>query len=330
MMKMFLGAVMSSGLVFTFMHKVLETKFHNIRNKRASGNAKRGLFGTVIGSSILGSGMTIAGACPGMVISQVGTSTPSALFTMGGGLLGAFVFGLVEPVMHKVFIVKGEKQAPVRLEKLVGLTYPEMSMIFSIMCAVILLGLESYISWKSEVPPETNPECIPLLTCDNISPVIGGILIGLLQVPAFLVMNSTLGSSSSYVSVSGVWVQLNSVLHGMFPYFAAKSNMAFSTWWQTIYIGSAIMGSMIASGVTPSTILTPSESIHGVSPLEGVIGGFLMVFGSRFAYGCTSGHGLSGLPLLMVHSLVAVAAMFGGAMLLGLIFSVKNPSMYYV
>jgi uncharacterized protein len=56
-----------------------------------------------------------------------------------------------------------------------------------------------------------------------------------------------------------------------------------------------------------------------VPPAAALIGGVLMVFGSRMAEGCTSGHGLSGMALLQLRSFVAVPAMFTGGITTGLI-----------
>lgn len=39
-----------------------------------------------------------------------------------------------------------------------------------------------------------------------------------------------------------------------------------------------------------------------------------MVFGARVAGGCTSGHGISGMSMLAMGSLVSVVTMFGGGM----------------
>jgi uncharacterized membrane protein YedE/YeeE len=46
------------------------------------------------------------------------------------------------------------------------------------------------------------------------------------------------------------------------------------------------------------------------SPLLSLLGGFLIVGGSRLADGCTSGHGISGMSSLALTSFVAVPAMF--------------------
>ena len=49
-----------------------------------------------------------------------------------------------------------------------------------------------------------------------------------------------------------------------------------------------------------------------VGRIRAVLGGTIMLFGSRLAGGCTSGHGISGMSLLSVSSFVSVAAMFAG------------------
>ena len=57
--------------------------------------------------------------------------------------------------------------------------------------------------------------------------------------------------------------------------------------------------------------------VLGVDTPAAFCGGFLMLFGSRMAGGCTSGHGLSGMGLLATASFVAVPAMFGGGIAVG-------------
>lgn len=56
-----------------------------------------------------------------------------------------------------------------------------------------------------------------------------------------------------------------------------------------------------------------------VGNLQAVLGGAVMLFGSRLAGGCTSGHGISGMSLLSISSFVSVAAMFAGGMGLAIV-----------
>jgi len=46
-----------------------------------------------------------------------------------------------------------------------------------------------------------------------------------------------------------------------------------------------------------------------------IVGGFFVGFGTRYAQGCTSGHGILGLSALQWPSLVATASFFIGGIL---------------
>ncbi|MBS1557899.1 MAG: YeeE/YedE family protein [Bacteroidetes bacterium] len=74
-------------------------------------------------------------------------------------------------------------------------------------------------------------------------------------------------------------------------------------------------------GITPTNSLMP-EQIFGwdsLLSLKGfmliIVGGFLVGFGTRYAQGCTSGHGILGLSALQWPSLVATASFFLGGIL---------------
>ena len=60
------------------------------------------------------------------------------------------------------------------------------------------------------------------------------------------------------------------------------------------------------------------DSLAGRAPMA-FAGGFIMVLGARIADGCTTGHGISGVAQLAVGSMVAVAAMFAGAIATALV-----------
>jgi hypothetical protein len=49
---------------------------------------------------LLGVGMAVSGACPGMVLSQVGTGTASSGITLLGCACGALVAGLLQPTLN--------------------------------------------------------------------------------------------------------------------------------------------------------------------------------------------------------------------------------------
>lgn len=61
---------------------------------------------------------------------------------------------------------------------------------------------------------------------------------------------------------------------------------------------------------------------------QSILGGFLMLFGSRIASGCTSGHGISGMSLLSLPSMFAVGGMFVMGFIVGLSYNAIDSDLY--
>ena len=168
--------------------------------------------------------------------------------------------------------------------------------------------------------PGSLPLHLPWLGERAWSPYVAGILIGLLQIPAFLLADTALGASSSYVLVAGH-------IAALFDPAAAEAGTYFSKYmsatkyaWQTAMVVGIALGaylSMRLSGATRnafSPAWTRAVGIRGFGPRAAMAfsGGFVMLFGARLAGGCPSGHGLSGMAQLAVSSTVAIAFAFAG------------------
>ena len=156
---------------------------------------------------------------------------------------------------------------------------------------------------------------MPKLTDKAWSPYVAGIIIGLLQIPAFLLIETAIGASSSYVKVAG---HLMSALDADIlnnPYFV-KYMTAAKYWWQLALVIAIAGGAFLSawsSGSLRKAVSPIWNRVLGTPSLPvRFVGGFVMLFGARLAGGCTSGHGLSGLAQLSVGSAVAVAALFVG------------------
>jgi uncharacterized membrane protein YedE/YeeE len=152
------------------------------------------------------------------------------------------------------------------------------------------------------------------------SPYAAGLLIGLLQIPAFLLIGTALGTSSSYVTIAAYIASLADSTIEKMDYLAKHMYGSKNLWQVAMVIGIAIGAfiSMKASGTRRQPISPVWQKLAGFHSLSGrapmaFAGGFIMVLGARIADGCTTGHGLSGMAQLAVGSTVAVAAMFLGA-----------------
>lgn len=154
------------------------------------------------------------------------------------------------------------------------------------------------------------------------SPYAAGVVIGLLQIPAFLLIDTALGASSSYVTVSGHLAAIADPGVKAIKYVARHLEGA-KNWWQVAVVVGIALGAFLSSRLSGTARSAPSpvwqRAIGHHSPptrfAMAFAGGFLMLLGARIADGCTSGHGISGSAQLAIGSFIAVAAMFGGAML---------------
>jgi uncharacterized membrane protein YedE/YeeE len=164
------------------------------------------------------------------------------------------------------------------------------------------------------------------LTSKSWSPYVAGIVIGLLQIPAFLLIETALGTSSSYVTVGGLLVSYVDPAILKIDYVAKHVAATGKNWWQVALVAGIAIGAFVSmklSGAKRKSI-SPiwARALGSASPQRryavAFLAGFLMLFGARLADGCTSGHGLSGSAQLAVGSLIAVAAMFAGGIVTAL------------
>jgi uncharacterized membrane protein YedE/YeeE len=159
------------------------------------------------------------------------------------------------------------------------------------------------------------------------SPYVGGVLIGLLQIPAFLLVDTALGASSSFVTMGGYLASVFDPSVGDGDYFA-KYMTSSKYAWQTALLVGITLGALLSARLS-------GTQRHGFSPIwqravgiksfalratMGFGGGFILLLGARIAGGCTSGHGISGMAQLAVSSMVAVAAMFIGGIVVANLF----------
>jgi uncharacterized membrane protein YedE/YeeE len=149
-----------------------------------------------------------------------------------------------------------------------------------------------------------------------LSPYVGGILIGLLQIPTLFFVGKLLGLSSSYGAFSARFLDLFiNISH--FPY-VKKSLEMLGNFQAALAIG-IVIGSYLSSkllksrkkGISPYWGEEKLSSKHVY--VRSFIGGLFLVFGARLAGGCTSGHGISGISTFSKGSFLTISVMFFSA-----------------
>ncbi len=139
MMKIFLTAVVTGLLVLAALNGLFGVKMHP---KALVWPAD------IVGGVLLGAGISLAGACPGTVFAQMGVGYRDAIVTFVGGVLGALVFGYLEPTLKPLLLSGGPGK----------LTYDTVSHIpfwlvavgVAIALVACLVVLEHVRPWRDE------------------------------------------------------------------------------------------------------------------------------------------------------------------------------------
>jgi uncharacterized membrane protein YedE/YeeE len=125
-----------------------------------------------------------------------------------------------------------------------------------------------------------------------INGALGGALIGLSSSALLVVTGETLG-------ISGI---LGSMLRGQD--LPPRRNSGF---WRISFISGVLSaGGLIASVLSPVQMTKIFGEGVKLTALASIVGGFAVGLGTRFGNGCTSGHGVCGLPRGSPRSLLSV------------------------
>ena len=106
------------------------------------------LVGQGIGGLLLGVGITLAGACPGTVWAQIGAGYKDAWFTLLGGLAGAMVYAVFDPVIAPNL---GPNLGKMTVHELLGLPFAGVALALAAVLAFGLYKLEKARPWRDEL-----------------------------------------------------------------------------------------------------------------------------------------------------------------------------------
>lgn len=81
--------------------------------------------------------------------------------------------------------------------------------------------------------------------------------------------------------------------------------------WRYLFLAGLILGSVLLYFINPAFFAYELPFGYG----KAIIAGLLVGFGTRLGRGCTSGHGVCGLPRLSKRSLVATLTFMGVAII---------------
>jgi uncharacterized membrane protein YedE/YeeE len=167
------------------------------------------------------------------------------------------------------------------------------------------------------------------LNMEQWSPYIVGIGIGILSWLAFLLSDKPIGCSTAFARTSGMIERLfRGAKVKEKPYY---QKFAPTVDWEWMLVLGVVIGAFISSKLSgqfrfqwlPGRWIEAFGSVIPTRLLIAFVGGIFMGIGSRWAGGCTSGHGISGTLQLAVSSwLAAICFFIGGIITAMFIFKV--------
>ncbi|MBN2568048.1 MAG: YeeE/YedE family protein [Deltaproteobacteria bacterium] len=159
------------------------------------------------------------------------------------------------------------------------------------------------------------------LFAERWSPYAVGLGIGLLSCVTFLLSDKPIGCSTAFARTSGMIERIfrGSGVSGK-PYYQ-KFPLVID--WEWMLVLGIFIGAFVSAKLSGQFKLqwVPDMWLHvfGDTTVARVItafaGGIIVGLGSRWAGGCTSGHGISGTLQLAVSSWLAVVCFFAGGII---------------
>ena len=122
----------------------------------------------------------------------------------------------------------------------------------------------------------------------------GGIILGL--------------ASAMFILLNGRILGISGILGGLMP------PKLGDTWWRVAFLLGMFTAPTVFHAVMPVEWVTAPRIDAGVLSVIGA--GLLVGIGTRYASGCTSGHGVCGLSRLSPRSLVATLSFMGAGFLI--------------
>ncbi|MFK2825968.1 YeeE/YedE family protein [Bacillus sp. B190/17] len=281
----------------------------------------------IVGSFIFGIGMQLGNGCASGTLYQVGGGSSSMILT-----LLSFIAGCVLGAYHFTFWMEETPSLPpISLAESTGLGYFGALFVQLVMFALIY--------WITvQISKKKNPPMMkPLATTTGWKKVVRGswplftaaIVLALLNALVLTVRGNPWGITSAFALWGGKALMTMGVDVTSWGFFSGANGEALT---QTVLADSTSVmnfGIMLGAFISAAAQGTfkPKKIKPGVAAAA-VVGGLLMGYGARLAFGCNIGAYFSGIASFSLHGWVwAIMAMLGTyvALFIRPLFGLKNP-----
>jgi uncharacterized protein len=263
----------------------------------------------MVGGSLFGFGMVLAGGCGSRTLTRLGAGNLKALIVLL--VLGLFAYMAMKGVLGVLRVNTLDQVAvPVQSQSLIATLGPWIGLAVGVALLVFVLA---HASGRSK------------------EVLLGGALVGLLVVMAWFVSGKLGYVAEDPNTLEEVFVGTNSGRMEALSFVAPVAYfidwlILFSDTSRALSFGVTVLLGMIA-GSALHALITRNFRWEGFTNTEDLVnhlaGGALMGFGGVLAGGCTIGQGLSGLSVVSIGALITFPALLLGAWV-ALIYQTKR------
>jgi uncharacterized membrane protein YedE/YeeE len=273
-------------------------------------------FGLFVGSFLFGVGMQLGGSCASGTLFAIGSGQSAILLTLGGFIVGSTIGALHFPWWTNEL----PSHAPVSLADAFGGYLGAWAVSLVVMAVVVAI---TYLLARNRTVPPVEPPPVatgPTRVVRGSWPLwVGALLLAGLNAVTLWVSGGAWGVTfafamwgSKFLDVVGV-----DVLSWTFwqdPANLAKYDAGFWGEKTSVMDLGIIVGALIASAAAGAFVL------HRTVPLRlgvgAVVGGILMGYGARIAFGCNIGAYFGGIASFSLHGwlwgVMAIVGTFAG------------------
>ena len=280
----------------------------------------------LVGAFMFGIGMQLGSGCASGTLYSVGGGSSSMILT-----LFFFIVGSVAGAYHIAFWQGTPQMEPFSLAESTGFGYFGGWALQMALFAAIYFGTVLFAKWKN--PPMMKP----LSTTSGFKKIIRGswplfsaaIILAVLNALVLAVRGTPWGITSAFALWGGKFLDFIGIDVASWEYFTGANAEALSS--SVLADSTSVLNFGIILGAFVSAALqgtfNPKRVKPGVAGAS-VIGGLLMGYGARLAYGCNIGAYFGGIASFSLHGWVwAVMAILGTGLALFIrpLFGLANP-----
>lgn len=267
--------------------------------------------GLLVGATIFGIGMQIGGACASGTLYAVGSGHTAVVLTLGG-----FVVGATVGAAHIGWWEARPSMGPVSLSEVFGGTVGGLAVTLLVLG---LIAAATVVIGRRRNPPPVEP----VATAAGVARVlrgawplwVGALALAVLNLGVLLVSGSPWGVTTAFA----LWGSKAAGALGI----ADPAGWDFWSGGRAEVLSGSVLaeatsltnfgimvGALVASALAGA--FTLNRRIPGRLALGAVVGGLLMGYGARLAYGCNIGAYLGGISSMSLHGWVwGIMALLG-------------------